>query len=245
MIKETLKKLGLSPAEIKIYLYLTAEGASYSNKISKDTKLHRTNVYEAVDRLISKGLVSSIKKNNITWFEANKPTSLFKLVDEQQEALHKIKQQLKEQIQTIAQRTNKQKIEASIFVGKKGLRMLFEDILETGKPISLIAAHLQFQKIFGPYFELWHTQRIEKKILQRTIFPLLLRNKVKSRKYLQYKFVSNQFTNPTTTIIYGTNCLFIQWEDEPFAIKIESKAIVQSHLNYFNMLWRKGEIKLE
>ncbi|GAG12646.1 unnamed protein product, partial [marine sediment metagenome] len=132
---------------------------------------------------------------------------------------------------------DKKSLEANIFVGKKGLRMLYEEILETQKSISLIAAELQFKKLFGPYFELWHKKRIERKIKQRTIIPQSFKTKLKKRNLLKYKFVDNKFTNPTTTIIYGDNCLFIQWSKEPIAIKIQNKEIVKSHLNYFNMLW--------
>ena len=100
-----------------------------------------------------------------------------------------------------------------------------------------MAAELQFKQIFGPYFELWHKKRIEKRINQRSIFPKSFREKIKERRLLEYKFVDDKFTNPTTTIIYNDNCLFIQWSKEPIAIKINNKEIVKSHLNYFNILW--------
>ena len=123
-----------------------------------------------------------------------------------------------------------------MFVGRKGLRMLFEGILEAEKPISIIGAELQFKK-FGPYFEQWHMRRIKKGIPQRSIFPKKFRNQLKERNLLEYRFVDDRFTNPTTTVIYGHNCLFIQWSKEPLVIKIQNKEIVKSHLNYFNMLF--------
>ena len=53
MLEENLSKLGFSPSEIKIYLHLIHSGSSYPKKISAETKINRTNVYEALDRLIS------------------------------------------------------------------------------------------------------------------------------------------------------------------------------------------------
>ena len=44
--------------------------------------------------------------------------------------------------------------------------------------------------------------------------------------------------NPTTTIIYGDTVLFIQWSDDILAIKINNENIANSHLNYFNLLWK-------
>lgn len=240
MIEETLKKLGFSPSETKVYMHLLKHGSSYANKISSETRLNRTNVYEALDRLTAKGVISFITKNKVKWFEANSPDSILSVVKEKEEWLKDTKNMLLADIdhakKSIPQyRTH---LEASIFVGKKGLRMLFEEILEAGKPVSVFAAELQFKSIFGPYFELWHKTRAEKKIPQRSIFPTKFTNKVEARKLLEYKFIDDKFTNPTTTIIYGDNCLFIQWSKEPLAVKIQNKEIAKSHLNYFNLLWR-------
>ncbi len=238
MIEQQLIKLGFSPSEIKVYLNLYKNGSSYANKISSETKINRTNVYEALDRLVSKGLISLIVKNNMKWFEAKSAESLLSIINEKEEELKLTKKEVLHEISQLKSiKNNKKPLEAGIFIGKKGLRIIFEDILETNKPISIIASELQFKEFFGPYFELWHNQRIKRGINQRAIFSERLKGKLEKRPLLEYKFVDKKFTNPTTTIIYGDNSLFIQWSEEPIAIKIQNKEITKSHLNYFNMLW--------
>lgn len=237
MIKENLTKLGFSPSEIKVYLNLYETGASYANRISAETNINRTNVYEALDRLLAKGIISFIVKNKIKWFQANDPKSILSLIKQKEEQLEQLRSQLLNEFKDIKPIQEPKQLEATIFIGKKGLRILFEEILETNKPIALIASEFQFKAIFGPYFELWHKQRIKKRIKQRTIFPIKLKPILKKRDLLEYKFIDDKFTNPTTTIIYGDNCLFIQWSKEPITIKIQNKEIAKSHLNYFNMLW--------
>ena len=238
MLEENLSKLGFSPSEIKIYLHLIKNGSSYPNKISAETKLNRTNVYEALYRLVSKGVTSFITKNKVKWFEAKSPDSLLSLIKEKEEDFKTTKTSILEDIKKLNYiKSDKKPLEATIFSGKKGLRMIFEDILETRKSISLIAAQLQFKDFFGPYFELWHKERIARRISQRTIFSKKFKEKLENRKFLEYKFVDNKYTNPTTTIIYADNCIFIQWSEEPIAVKINNKEIAQSHLNYFDLLW--------
>src|SRR3989344_1539367 len=172
MIEENLSKLGFSPSEIKIYLHLLKNGSSYTNKISSETKINRTNVYEALDRLVSKGVASFIVKNKIKWFEAKSADSLLSIIKVKEEEFKTAKTNILDEIKKLNQiKSDKKPLEATVFSGKKGLRMIFEEILETRKPISLIAAQLQFKDYFGPYFELWHKERIERKILQRSIFP--------------------------------------------------------------------------
>ncbi|MBS3122169.1 DUF2250 domain-containing protein, partial [Candidatus Woesearchaeota archaeon] len=182
MLEENLSKLGFSPSEIKIYLHLIQSGCSYPKKISTETKINRTNVYEALDRLMSKGVISYIIKNNIKWFEAKKPQSLLTIIKEKEDEIAKSKNQILKEINRLSMNQHKPSLEANIFVGKTGLRMIFEEILELNKPISLIAAQLQFKELFGPYFELWHKKRIERGISQRSIFPNNLKSKLKERK---------------------------------------------------------------
>ncbi len=237
MIEENLTRLGFSPSEIKVYIHLLKIGSSYPKKISSETKINRSNIYEALDRLIAKGVVSFITKNKVKWFEANKPESIMSLIKEKEEEIEKAKNQLVNDLKKIEPNQDKKSLEAGIFTGKKGLRVIFEEILKERKPISLIAAEFQFKEVLGSYFELWHKKRVQQKIEQRSIFPRDYKLKLKKKEFLTYKFVDNSYTNPTTTIIYGDNCVFIQWVKEPIAIKIHNKEIAKSHLNYFNMLW--------
>lgn len=237
MLEESLAKLGFSPSEIKIYIFLLKNGCSYPHKISSETKINRSNIYEALDRLVSKGVVSFINKNKVKWFGASPLKSVLSLIQEQEEEIKKTKDSLLNELNNLKV-IPKSTLEANIFVGKKGLRMIFEEILELKKPISLLASKLQFQELFGPYFELWHSQRINLKISQRSIFPKYLKSKLKLRDLLEYKFVDDLLTNPTTTIIYGDNCVFIQWSETPIAIKITNPQIAKSHQNYFDSLWK-------
>ena len=238
MLEENLSKLGFSPSEIRIYLHLIRAGSSYPNKISSETKINRTNVYEALGRLVSKGVVSFIIKNKIKWYESKSPDYIMSLVNEKEQEINGLKMELSENVELLKKlKTDKKPLEAAIFSGKKGLRMVFDEIIKERKPISLIAAELQFKSLFGPYFELWHKDRISKQIRQRSIFPKKFKGRLENRKLLQYKFVDDKYTSPTTTIIYGDKCVFIKWSKEPIAISINNNEVAKSHLNYFNILW--------
>lgn len=236
MLQKQLEKLGFSPSEITIYMHLLREGRSYSSRISASTGLNRTNVYEALDRLVDKGIVSYVTRNKVKWFQAKAPGSLLTLVQAQEDELQKTRKKLRKEIGAL-QLPKHDPLEANIFVGKKGLRMIFEDVLEAGEPVSLIASKLQFKEVFGPYFKLWHKKRAKANIRQRTIFPEQFKKKVRPRKFLDYRFVDQKYTNPSTTLLYGDNCILINWTEEPIAIKIQNKEIAKSHQNYFDMLW--------
>ncbi|MCR4369449.1 MAG: hypothetical protein NUV67_06095 [archaeon] len=242
MLENNLGKIGFSPSEIKVYLNLLQRSNSYANKISVETGVNRTNVYEALDRLCAKGVVSFITRNKVKWYEAMPAESLTSVLGAKEAELQKTGESLLTDLKKLKKALSppKEPLEAGIFVGKKGFRMLFDEMLEARKPIHFFAAELQFKSLFGVYFEQWHKKRIEKGIMQKTIFPKKMKAQVKQRKLLKYKFVDDEFANPTTTIIYGNATLLINWGKEPIVIKIENREIAKSHLNYFNLIWKSA-----
>src|SRR3989338_11387723 len=98
MLEENLSKLGFSPSEIKIYLHLLKNGGSWANKISSETKINRTNVYEALNRLVSKGIASFITKNKVKWYESKSPDSITSIINEKGEELNHLRSQLAKDI---------------------------------------------------------------------------------------------------------------------------------------------------
>ena len=245
VIEETLGRLGLSPSEAKVYLHLYRSGGSYANRISAATGINRTNVYEALDRLVEKGAISFVSRNKVKSFQAKAPEHLLLLLEEKEAELAGTKKALLREIAKLKRSAPKPKetVDAGIFVGKKALKSLFEEMLEVGQPLCFLAANLQFRYFFGAYFWQWHKKRAGLGITQRTIFPESVRKDVKRPPLWERKFVGKGYTSPTTTIVYGDNCIFVQWSKEPLAVKIENAGIAGSHQSYFNALWNSEEAK--
>ena len=243
MIDDALSGFGFSPSEIKVYTYLMRRGGSYANRISSETGINRSNVYEALDRLVEKGVASFVSRNKAKWYKASSTESLHSLLKIRELEFNSQKEAFLKGIKEIRNLTPQEtsKTDAGIFTGKDGLKMLFEEMLAVGKPISFFASQLQFQKFFGEYYTQWHKRRAGKKIMQRTIFSENTRKEV-LRNYPQpmrkSKFVDGKFMSPTTTVIYGDVVALISWAQEPVAIRIQSKEIAKSHLNYFNLIWK-------
>lgn len=243
MIETTLKEVGLSPSEIKVYLYLLNKKVSYAGKISADTHLNRTNVYESLQRLLQKGLITITERNKVKWYEVQSPDHLLSLIDSREQTIHELNNRVTKIIPSLKKLENKNTDETHVttYVGIQGVRMLFEEILAEEKEIFILAAELQFKKKLGHYFELWHRKRIQQKTPQYSIFPEHFRNKLKKRALLKYRFVDSQFTNPATTIICGNKCAFIHWEDNPVAIRIQNAGVVKSQKNHFQLIWKNAK----
>ncbi len=91
-IKNTLQEIGLTQSEIKVYLALLKLGSSTKKSIVKEAKITPSKLYEIVDKLINKGLVSYVKKNKVLHFSAAPPEQVLDYLDTK---VQKIKKQEK------------------------------------------------------------------------------------------------------------------------------------------------------
>ena len=62
MDKEYLIRIGLTDGEAKTYLALLKTGSSSVGPIVKEAKVAYSNIYDILDRLLEKGLISFILK---------------------------------------------------------------------------------------------------------------------------------------------------------------------------------------
>ena len=65
---KALENLGLSNVEAKVYLALLEVGSVVANKIAEQSGIHRRTVYDALETLIEKGLVSFVIEANKKYY---------------------------------------------------------------------------------------------------------------------------------------------------------------------------------
>src|SRR3989338_9161192 len=116
---ENLEKVGLNSNEARVYLALLELGPSLVGKITEKSKVHRRTVYDVLESLIDKGLVSYIVEINRKVFEATEPERLLELLKEREKEIKEILPELQTK-----KNASRRKQEATIFRGKKGLRTI-------------------------------------------------------------------------------------------------------------------------
>jgi len=120
---EVLEKIGLSKSETKAYLASLELGSSTAAEIADKAALNRSNCYEALKRLIAKGLMTSIKRNKKTFFEAAQPKQLQALLEKRENEISALIPEL-EKHQNTAKSIQQ---EATIFEGYEGIKAIFNE----------------------------------------------------------------------------------------------------------------------
>lgn len=230
---EKLKLAGFTGNEAKVYLELLKRGSISANELAKKLSMDRTLCYQLLNNLISKGYASYIIKTNKKYFEASNPDSIIISFKEKEDLINNIIPELKS-IQKI--QNNIQEVE--IYEGKKGLKVLFENIIKS-KNIMVFGATGKSYDILK--WELGHIIKESEllKLKGRIIVDSKLKNHpMTTLKNVKIKFVDNVPAESTTTI-FDDKVAIHTLTDTPLIIFIKNKSIAQTYKNYFEYMWRK------
>lgn len=223
---------GLTKIEYRIYLTLLDLGPSLAGAITSKSGIHRRSVYDALERLIQKGLVAYIIKNNRKNFEACNPENLVELIKEKEDHIKSVLPELKEKYEKTFEKS-----ETLFFKGKNGLKNVFEDQLNLKQEVLVLGASPLFYHMLKYYFVWFNKRRIQKKIKLKLIYNESQR-KERKIKFSEIRYLPKSYTNPAAMNIYADKVAIIHWsKDNPFVILIKDKEIAESYKNYFNILW--------
>lgn len=127
-----LRKLGLTEKEAGVYLAALEFGSAAAQKISQKLNISRPTVYEIIKNLKVKGLMSEFKEAKRTYFSAESPDKLLRLLRLQK---REIEEKERELLRIIAALRAKYHLEEEklfrAYQGPEGLKILESDLLET------------------------------------------------------------------------------------------------------------------
>ncbi len=248
MVKQALKQIGLTEGEIKIYLALLDIGSSSVGRIIKTSGISGSKTYEVLDRLLNKGLVASVIKNNVKHFEASSPERILSYLDEKGEEIKKEKIEVQKIIpDLILKQKGTRKSEAKIFTGWEGMKTANEDILQTLKKGEewLSMGLTEQPESWEIYFTKKQEERAKKGIVHRQLLNEKYKSLYENRKKLvhtMFRFLPQDFEMPTSIEIYGSKVLiFILVKESPMVIMIESKEVADSFRKYFELMWKSAK----
>jgi sugar-specific transcriptional regulator TrmB len=243
---EELESLGLTKGESKVYWALLEIGECTVGALLKEAKVSHSKIYDILERLSDKGLVTIIKKHNTQHFLANKPESLKDLLNEKRKEIderEKILDNIMPELQTKLEYAGT-KDEITIFEGKSGVRRFSELIFELMKPddtFYLIGTPKSTYKVMGEYFTGWQARRVQKKIAARMLFSEEARDRGEKRKDLpktKIKFIPNDLAPEALTEMFGDYFAIMVIVGKPMVIMIKNKIIANSYKKQFEYLWK-------
>ena len=123
ILVEILRKLGMTQNEVEVYLTLLNSGELSVNEIGTKSGLHRQVCYDALDRLLEKGFVSYIVKNNKKFFKPLQPEKILDYLEEKKLEINSILPKLNAMFVK-----EKEEAQVEVIKGKNVLRTILNDI---------------------------------------------------------------------------------------------------------------------
>jgi sugar-specific transcriptional regulator TrmB len=238
---EVLRKVGLAEGEIKVYGALLETGATSINSIHEKIGIDRRNIYDILNKLIERGLVSYIKENGKRVFKATNPNKILNYIEEKKSNLEEIKKEIEKTLSSIEEVYNSKKEElfAEIFKGQEGLKAVWDDLLNYDS-IYWIGSGMYVPKRFPAYWEDWNKRRIKRKVDSHHLFRYEKRGEVSKKKFTDCKFLPKEFSgNPTVTVTYGNKVAQMLLGDNISVFVITSQELADNYKIYHKYLWDK------
>ena len=226
-----LKEIGLSDSEAKIYITLLKIGEATVAQISQHSGLHRTNIYDSLEKLKEKGLVSYLNKKNKQFFRATNPENLISYLKEKEESVAKYIPELKELQSKISE-----KVSVEVFKGEQGMKAVLRDILAKKEEVVGYSVTGQLRKFLPEFSGYYFREQTKFKIKHMFIYTSGIVSP--PSKYYEIKYLSREFSGTTINLCYSDVILNLIWEPEMTAIKIKSKELSDNFKKHFELLWK-------
>jgi len=242
MYIQELTNLGLTLNEAKIYETLISVGSMSAGNIAEESKIHRRNVYDAVKRLIEKGLVFEIIGTKENKYQAVDPNKLSDLLGEKKRSLDKIIPVL-EKLYT----STPHQEEVFVYKGLEGWKNYMRDILRTKKDVYTIGGSGQWaDKSIRVFFEQFEKQAKGQGVKFHTIFDYTV--KQNSHEILShlpgknYRFLPKDFSTDAAIDVFGDRVVIVTvgknstMDDDSLTVIVNPK-IADAFRTWFKLLW--------
>ncbi|MBU1167454.1 helix-turn-helix domain-containing protein [Patescibacteria group bacterium] len=239
-LNNVLKRLGLDEKERKVYLALLSLGQGTIKEIASESGQKRPHVYNILEDLAAKNLVSkSPDAKRITYF-AEHPQKLLKEISKTRNA---VKSVLPDLVSLYGVHEARPRVR--LLEGIKGIEQAYDEALAYDR-IDMCGSLQNVKKNFGKIID--QVSKKTKKNQQAHIRELLTRDSVgvnyaqtTIRENHKIRFLPQKFDFPIDCFIYGNSVVLFSLTDHVFALIIESQDISKALGTFFELAWLSGE----
>ena len=250
-VTEYLERLGLSELEAKIYISLLKNGTVNARDLAKTSGVRRTSVYNNLNLLIEKGLVTRLESGTQTLFEANQPQEILPyLVQQKVQAGREVEDNLPHMLDTLdgmVSRTSagiRREAEIKYVKGKPAGRKIYEEALQAPELRSYVNIE-EIVKVFPENFSMFDNAFKQNPDMQ--MFEIVedspqAKERIKSssrREQYLYKFLpQGMILSAQDILIYDNKVAFIHFKDNISGIVHNSTDLYKNFKIIFDLNWK-------
>lgn len=243
MKPEDFLPLGLNLNEARVYLSLIQNAKATASTIIKHLGVHRNIVYDNLDKLSEKGLVSFVIEKGKRIYFPKDPSTIIDYLNQEKEQVNKkivlankLTKQLEQELNTHSQSG------VELFQGIQGIKRVLELTLKnTNSTRYVIGISNYSTEVLGKTY--WNNYN--KKTQDKKIKNILLLNPdynettsmIKTHKNT-IRILPNKASQKVEINLFDKKVALIVYSTKPTAVLIQDEHIYQTYLLQFNQLWQ-------
>lgn len=247
MFMNLFEELGLSPNEGKLYEVLLRNGELGIGPLAIKASVNRRNVYDAIKRLLGRGLVQEVIHHRESSYRPVSPDHLMQLLDDKRSRLSAQLPQLMELYQT-----EEEEEFVTIYHGVEGWKSYMRDILLVGEDYYCLGAKGGWwdERIRPFFLKSFLPEAKRKKIVMYHLFDYEVKvtaNPIVKNVGPHFRFLPVNFSTPASVEIFGPYVNLISKMQvgeihprESFAV-IKNRRVADSFRSWFKLLWDNME----
>ena len=242
---EILQELGLTKREIRVYLALLELGLTTTGPIIKKSKVPNSKIYEVLESLQNKGLISWVIKGKTKYFQASSPKQLLTLLKDKQRRVEEVLPELE-----MRQKLSQSKKSVELFEGVKAIRSmllgLIQDIKRGEDWCGFSTGETSTSKEIEEFYGWWGALKLNIGLKDRLLisssnkeeFEASLTKEAKKvlKKSKTLRFSSISF--PGDTAIFRDYVIIFNWDGTPTATLITNENLAKQYKDFFWGLWK-------
>lgn len=246
MAKNLVKILNVefTPSEVSAYLACLELGKATIIQIAKKSGLKRTTIYNIVETLLEKGLLSKFTDQRGQKFLAESPEKLLSIFQERQKELSKILPNL---LAITNAGDSDIRPEVKFYQGKEGLITVYEDTITSCQKGDEILSFGSAEDM-GLLEEYLNNNYVKKRAEKGISLRAIARDskearyhKTKNKQYLRKMKImpANELAISIEKNIYKDKVALMNFRGIPFGVIIRSPQIAKSEKEIFESLWKR------
>ena len=248
MDTSSLREAGLTDGEIKVYLALLELGSSTTGPIVDKSGIARSIIYQILEKLMQKGIVSQVTKEQTKYFQAAEPSKLLDYIDEHEAAIQTNRRMVEKLLpQLDLLKKSARESEVQLFSGFRGTIVVHEHTyqkLKRGEGYWYMGVPADQP---GPHHSYWqrdHQRRAKVGISCRLLFeadtdPKILKNR-NSYSGCEARYMPADIKTPAWFMGYGNVATIGIPSGKPITVEITNQEIADSFKAYFDEFWKKS-----
>ena len=240
MDTKILESVGLSNREAKAYLALLELGSSTVGNIIKKTDIPSSKIYEVLQRLMEKSLVSYVLIKHQKHFQAADPEFLLNELNNKKKMLEELLPALKEK-----QKFAKEKQSVEMYEGRQAIFKLLFNIVEESKKGDEYLSFTFGEEFADPeimnFYRNLMLKRKDKGMKIRVLANKRIKSLLeKSHDKFHLETIHNRYTSfnfPQGIVIVKDKVIIMNWKNKPTAILIASSQIAEQFRTFFYELY--------